>query len=347
LDPPVFEIIMGQRSLNKKNMGRCVVTGATGFVGSHLIDYLLASGADIVCPVRNPNNLKCLTNKNVTITTFDELEKEIGSKGNLDYFFHIAGATRALSYKDYHSANVELTERLLQLILRATDSKFFKRFVFISSQAVSGPAANSITPVTESDAPNPVSWYGRSKLEAEQVVQKYFDKIPSVIIRPSTVFGPRDTDVLGVFKSCKYHLAPCLTGKDRMVSVIYVEDLIHGIIEAALSNETSGKTYFLTNQEPVVWRDFIREVGRLMESSVVFLPIPKFVLKPFGFISDLVGKLTGTPSLFRTEKIREMDQWFWICSPKSAQRDFGWVAKNELSQSLTKTYLWYKAQGWL
>jgi dihydroflavonol-4-reductase len=338
---------MGRRSLDKKNMGRCVVTGATGFVGSHLIDYLLASGADIVCPVRNIQNLKYLTNKSVTITTFDELEKEIRSKGNLDYVFHIAGATRALAYKDYYSANVELTERLLQLILRATDSKFFKRFVFISSQAVSGPAANSITPVTESNAPNPVSWYGRSKLEAEQIVHKYSDEIPALIIRPSTIFGPRDTDVLGVFKSCKYHLAPCLTGKDRMVSVIYVEDLIHGIIEAALSNETAGKTYFLTNQEPVVWRDFIREVGRLMDSSVVILPIPKFVLKPFGLMSDLVGKFTGKASLFRTEKIREMDQWFWVCSPESAHRDFGWVAQTELSLGLTKTFQWYKARRWL
>lgn len=347
MDPPVSEIIMGQRSLDKKNMGRCVVTGATGFVGSHLIDYLLASGADIVCPVRKQHNLKYLTNKNVTITTFEELEKEIRSKGNLDYFFHVAGATRALSYKDYYSANVELTERLLQLILRATDFKYFKRFVFISSQAVSGPAPNSITPVTESDSPNPVSWYGGSKLEAERIVQKYSDKIPIVIIRPSTVFGPRDTDVLGVFKSCKYHLAPCLTGKDRMVSVIYVEDLVDGIIEAASSHKTSRKTYFLTNQEPVVWRDFIRDVGRLMESSVVILPIPRFVLKPFGFVSDLVGRFTGVPSLFRTEKIREMDQWFWICSPEAAHRDFGWVAQNELSRSLTNTYLWYKAQGWL
>jgi nucleoside-diphosphate-sugar epimerase len=338
---------MGQRSLDKKNMGICVVTGASGFVGSHLIDYLLAVGADIICPVRNIRNLRHLTNKNITITTFEGLEKEIGLKGNLDYFFHVAGATRALSYKDYYSANVELTERLLQLILRKADFKYFKRFVFISSQAVNGPAPNSVTPVTESDAPNPVSWYGRSKLEAERIVQKYSDKIPGVIIRPSTVFGPRDTDVLGVFKSCKYHLAPCLTGKDRMVSVIYVEDLIHGVIEAALSHKTVGKTYFLTNQEPVVWRDFIREVGRLMKSSVVILPIPKIVLKPFGFISDLLGKVTGTPSLFRTEKIREMDQWFWICSPESAYRDFGWVAQNELSRSLTNTYLWYKAQGWL
>lgn len=338
---------MRQRSIDKKKMGKCVVTGATGFVGSHLIDYLLASGADIVCPVRNIHNLKQLSNKNITITTFEELEKEIGSKGNVDYFFHVAGATRALSYKDYFSANVELTERLLQMILRGTDSKFLKRFVFISSQAVSGPAVNSSTPVTESNAPNPVSWYGRSKLEAEQVVHKYSDKIRVLIIRPSTIFGPRDTDVLGVFKSCKYHLAPCLTGKDRMVSVIYVEDLIHGIIEATLSHETVGKTYFLTNQEPVVWRDFIREVGRLMESSVVILPIPRFVLKPFGLISDIVGKFTDKPSLFRTEKIREMDQRFWICSPESAHRDFGWVAQNELSLSLTKTFKWYKDHGWL
>ena len=109
---------MGQGSLDKKNMGRCVVTGATGFVGSHLIDYLSASGADIVCPVRNPNNLKSLTNKNVTITTFDELEKKIGSKGNLDYFFHIAGATLSLILQ-----RLPLGKRRIDREIVATDFK--------------------------------------------------------------------------------------------------------------------------------------------------------------------------------------------------------------------------------
>jgi len=153
--------------------------------------------------------------------------------------------------------------------------------------------------------------------------------------------------VLGVFKSCKYHVAPCLSGKNRLVSMIYVKDLVEGIVEAALSDKTIGRTYFLTNQNPVVWRDFISEVAAVMDSSVLVLPIPPFILYSFGVISDLIGNFTARPLLLRTEKIREMDQQFWICSPELAQTDFGWVAKNQLRENLHETYQWYKTQGWL
>ena len=118
------------------------------------------------------------------------------------------------------------------------------------------------TPVTETDPLCPVSLYGRSKLEAEEVALSFTDRVPVTIIRPPTVFGPRDTNVLGVFK-CTDRLAPCLAGPDRMISVIYVEDLVDGSFTAALASNRADRPDFLANPKPVVWREFVQEVARI------------------------------------------------------------------------------------
>lgn len=326
---------------------RCIVTGATGFIGRHLTDFLFAGGHEVICPVREPDRLQHLELTTIKITTFEKLDNEINQGAQIDYVFHVAGATRSLDYEGYYRANVELTKNLLELIVRKVDHEHFKRFVFVSSQAVNGPAADSSSCVTEYDHPNPVSLYGRSKLEAEQIVRDYSRDLPCVIVRPSTVFGPGDKDVLGVFRSCKYHVAPCLPGKNRKVSVVFVDDLVEGIVSAALSERSLGKTYFITNPEPVIWRDFIREIAHVMGVRVMILPIPKIILRTFGIFSDIVGRLSGRPSLFRTEKIHEMDHWYWICSSDLANRDLGWIPKNTLNEALTKTYCWYTKNGWL
>jgi nucleoside-diphosphate-sugar epimerase len=326
---------------------RCIVTGATGFIGNHLTDFLLAGGHDVICPVREPGRLRDLYPTGIQITTFEKLDDQINRGNQIDYVFHLAGATRSLDYAGYYRANVELTKNLLEFILRKVDRENFKRFVFVSSQAVNGPARDSSSCVTEYDDPNPVSLYGWSKLEAEQIVRDYGNYLPYVIVRPSTVFGPGDKDVFGVFKSCKYHIAPCLAGKNRKISVVFVEDLVEGIVSAALSESSLGKTYFITNPEPVIWRDFVQEIAHIMDVRVLIMPVPKFVLRPFGILSDIIGRLSGKPSLFRTEKIDEMDQWYWICSSEQAHRDFGWIPRNTIDEALTKTYHWYANKGWL
>ena len=326
---------------------RCVVTGATGFIGSHLTKSLLENGFEVLCPVRDTTQLRYLRSIEARVMTFENLEYELTCNDKLDYVFHLAGATRALDYEGYRVANVCLTKQLLNLILNKVDPNYFKRFVFVSSQAVSGPASAPDSCITEHDPPNPVSLYGRSKMEAENLVREYGDHVPYVVVRPSTVFGPCDTDVLGIFKSCKYRIAPCLIGKHRKVSVIFVEDLVIGIMNAAFSERSIRGTYFITNPEPVVWRDFIRNIAEVMGVHVLILPVPGLILRPLGFLADILGRLLGKPLFFRTEKIDEMDQWFWVCSSGKAFRDFGWTPQNSLKENLTKTLIWYKNEGWL
>ena len=213
-------------------MTKALVTGGTGFIGSHMVELLLAEGWQVVCPVRNPKNLRNLEGLQVDIIQFDRLEKEIGLIQDVDYVFHIGGATRAVNFDDYRSANVDFTRMLLECCASPISNQPLKRFVSVSSQACVGPSPDAGDAVTEEHSPSPLSMYGRSKLEAEKIAAKFMDVLPVTIVRPPTVFGPRDTDVLGIFKCACYRFAPCIAGPDRLVSIIYVKDLVRGILAA-------------------------------------------------------------------------------------------------------------------
>lgn len=326
---------------------RILVTGATGFIGSHMAELILAKGWEAVCPVRNLLALRNLKGIPARVIAIEDLDAEISNKGPFDYVIHLAGATRASDYNGYRRTNVERTQELLEKFANCECRASLKRFVLVSSQAATGPSTDDGACRTESDPLCPVSLYGRSKAEAEEVALRYKDRLPITIIRPPTVFGPRDTDVLGVFKCAAYRLAPCIAGPDRLVSIIYVEDLAEGILAAAFSPASEGEIYFLANPKPVVWREFGLEVARVMGKRAMAVPVPLFAMKLLAFAGDIVGKTRGVTPLFRTEKLDEMKQIAWVCSPEKAFTDLGWKPRFPLAEAIKKTAEWYEANGWL
>jgi len=326
---------------------RFLVTGATGFIGSHTVEALLSREYDAVCAVRNISALRNLNPSGVQVITLDEIESTITAGPPVDYVLHVAGATRALDYQGYRMANVDLTRRLLELFARPGPRDNLKRFVFLSSQAAAGPAPSIGGCVVEADPARPVSPYGRSKLEAERAVAEFSERLPVTIIRPPTVFGPRDVDVLGVFKAARYRIAPCIAGPARLVSVIYVEDLVEGMLAATFCTRAKGETYFLANSEPVVWREFCLEVARVSGYRAIAVPVPLPVMRIMARVGDVIGRLKGKAPLFRTEKFEEMRQMAWVCSTEKARRDLGWTPRTPLTEAIDKTARWYKEHGWL
>ncbi|MBI4963484.1 MAG: NAD(P)-dependent oxidoreductase [Desulfomonile tiedjei] len=326
---------------------RFLVTGATGFIGSHMAELILAKGWEAVCPVRDSLALRNLKGIPVRVIAAGDLEAEISVNGAFDYVIHLAGATRAPDYDGYWESNVKWTRELLEKLVNSSWKDSLKRFVLVSSQAAIGPSTDDGACKTESDPLCPVSLYGRSKAEAEQVALSFMDRVPVTIVRPPTVFGPRDTDVLGVFKCVRYRIAPYIAGPDRLVSIIYVEDLVEGILAAAMSPASEGGVYFLANPEPVVWRKFALEVARVMGKSSVAVPVPLFAMKLLARAGDIVGKFRGVTPLFRTEKLEEMKQIAWVCSPEKAFTDLRWRPRFSLDEAIRKTAAWYRENGWL
>jgi nucleoside-diphosphate-sugar epimerase len=312
-----------------------------------MTDLILSKGWEVVCPVRDPTAQRNLKGIPARVITYDRLESEASRTPGFDYVIHVAGATRALDYRAYLKANVELTRDLLELIDGSGNKKSLKRFLLVSSQAASGPSPDHGGPCTESDPPSPVSTYGLSKLEAEKVTMSYKDRLPVTIVRPPTVFGPRDTDVLGVFKWACHGLAPCLAGPERAVSIIYVEDLVDGILAAAFSQTAVGESYFLANPEPVIWRDFTLQVAEVMGCRVVSLPVPVTVLKLAGLAGDLAGRIRGEATLVRSEKVEEMKQLAWVCSTEKAQKGLNWRPQTPLKEAIQRTTRWYTEHKWI
>ena len=326
---------------------RCLVTGGTGFIGSHVVELLLAKGWDVVCPVRSPSSCRYLRGTTARIISLDSLKSSLREMHELDCVIHVAGATRALNYQGYYQANVELTRNLLALLKRSPGGKSLRRFILVSSQAAAGPSIDDLTFRVESDPPSPVSLYGRSKLEAEQLVASYAQDLPVTVVRPPAVFGPRDVDVLGVFKCARYRLAPCIAGPDRLVSIIYVEDLAEGIVSAALSPEAEGQTYFMANREPVIWRQFALLVARVMGYRAAALPVPLSVMRLAACAGDLMGRIRGVPPLMRSEKLQDITQLAWVCSSEKAYNELNWQPAVPLDEAIRRTADWYREQGWV
>jgi len=326
---------------------RFLVTGATGFIGSHMVELVLSKGWEAVCPVRNPSSLRNLKGIPARVISVGDLDEEISNNDGFDYVIHLAGTTRATDYNSYWESNVKWTQDLLEGLANSSWKNSLKRFVLVSSQAATGPSPDNGACRTESDPLRPVSLYGRSKAEAEEIALGYKGRLPITIIRPPTVFGPRDTDVLGVFKCARYRLAPCIAGPDRLVSIIYVEDLVEGILAAAFSQASEGQAYFLANPEPVVWKEFSLEVARVMGARAVPAPAPLFAMKLLALAGDIVGKFARVTPLFRTEKLEEMKQIAWVCSPEKAFTELGWKPHFPVTEAIRKTAAWYRENGWL
>ena len=207
---------------------RALLTGATGFIGSYFAQYLIEKGYQVRCLVRTSSNLRWIADLDVECV-YGSLENNGSLKealADVDYVLHLAGITKGLQEEDFIRHNVDGTKNLLQAVLESGQK--FKRFLYVSSQAAAGPSA-TLQPLDEQSDLHPITPYGRSKLQAEQLVHSLSGHVPYTIVRPPAVYGPRDTDVLQFFKTVKMGLLPKLNGHDQYASIIHVKDLVRGL----------------------------------------------------------------------------------------------------------------------
>jgi len=332
-----------------KNSMIAVVTGASGFIGSHLVNLLVKEGFIVRClDVKNKTNSSVsnhmVENFYIDCTKFDMLLKTRALEG-ADYIFHLAGGTKLTKLEAFRKYNVLSTRNILEAV--AERRIRLKRFVFVSSQAAVGPAFSMDRPVIESDKQGPVGDYGRSKWEAEQVVLEYGNSIPYTIIRPSSVYGPGDVDFLNIFKQIKVYLSIYPGYKDRYVTIIFVTDLVHGLLLAARAFRAEGKTYFLCSENPVSWCDVHRMITSVMNKKVMELNIPQLMVELVGRVGDIFSRLTGRFVIFNTQKITMSKPRYWICSSERAKKDFGFKTGVSMLEGMDITCSWYKENKWL
>jgi nucleoside-diphosphate-sugar epimerase len=317
---------------------KAFVTGATGFIGSHLVETLVREGFDVTCLTRSTLSLRYLEGLNVSFLKGDctDADSLSGIKG-FDYVFHLAGLTKAHTEEDSYRTNEKGTENIVNAVMRHDPPK---RFVYLSSLAAAGPSCDG-KPLNEEGEAKPVSVYGKTKLGGEKYVIAQKGKMPFTIIRPPAVYGPRDKDLLVFFKMVRSGLIP-YWGKSYY-SFLYVDDLINGIILSALKEEGEGEIFFMSDGNIYSSDDIIDAISDALQCRPIRVGIPKCVMPFLGAIAE---KMQGG-GIINPDKIREIKHTHWTCHTTKAMEKLGFSPKVKIKEGAKWTADWYRIHNWL
>jgi nucleoside-diphosphate-sugar epimerase len=323
-----------------------LVTGATGFIGSHLVELLLRKGHTVRVLLRRTSDPVWLKDQPVEMVFGDLFDDRVLRQAveGVEYVYHSAGVTKAKDAEGYYRGNTLGTENLLAAVAQAAPG--LKRFVHISSQAAAGPSPGAI-PVTEDDSPRPITTYGRSKWESERACHRKMDVLPVTIVRPPVVYGPRDKDVFAFFQTMGMGLQPMIGFNEKLVSMIHVRDLIRGFVMAAENGASAGRTYFITSRRPYSWLE-IGDVTRAAMGRQAFrLRIPEPVVYGVGAVAQALAMFSPKPALLNLEKVKDIVQSYWTCDGSRAKRELGFEEETDLSAGIRETVAWYRERGLL
>jgi nucleoside-diphosphate-sugar epimerase len=311
-------------------MPAALVTGATGFVGSHLVDLLLERGWRVAALVRATSNLRWLEGKPV-----ERVDPATSPLPDCDVLFHVAGTIRADTYAEYLAGNRDLAVRVFEAART-------RRFVHVSSLAAAGPGEV----VDETTPCRPLSLYGRSKLAGEEEIWKRRERIPVTVIRPPVVYGPRDFGLYDLYVTVSKGLRPEIGGPKR-ISIVHVRDLVEGIAAAAESPAGANEVFYLANGETAEISTVMGLVAAALGNRPLRVGIPDRVVRFLGALVEDAAAMVGKRSMFGRDKALEMTQKAWCCSPAKAGKLLGWTARVPLERGMAEAVAWYRAQGLL
>ena len=325
---------------------RVLVTGASGFIGSHLAEALLQRGYQVRCAVRRTSDLTFIRDLPVewAYTDLRDTERLPQLCDGVDLVCHCAALTRALDEATFMEVNSAGTERLARACLEANPN--LERFLYISSAAAVGPSRDPKDYVTESRSPQPVTWYGKSKAAAEQRLLALNGRLPLTIVRPAVVFGPRDRDLFAYFQLVRYGFSLRLGRAPRLYSFIYVRDLVDLIMLALEASQAEDETFFASSYAHS-YAELAEGIGRAMDKQPLSITLPLAVLGPISLVSRIQGRLTGQPALLNDQRVIDLRQPYWLCSGEKARQQLGFEPKVGLDEALVETTDWYLGNGWL
>ncbi len=321
---------------------KALVTGATGFVGSHLVEVLRREGHEVTALVRSPSKaaaLDALGARRLPGDLHDPSALARAVEGQ-DVIFHVAGLVAARNEAEFLRGNRDATANVLDAAFRAGTG----RILLVSSMAAGGPAALG-RPLEGTEPARPVTAYGRSKLAGEEILRE--GGVPWTIVRPPMVYGPRDREVLKVFKLARLGLAPVFGGGGQELTAIHGADLATALVAAATSASTEGRLYYASHPEIFTSADFARGVGQAVGRRPAILRLPPIVGRVALSVAGTLADLTGRPTILTRDKANEFFQPAWTCDPSALTRDTGWRATRDLTSGLAETYEWYRSAGWI
>ncbi len=325
-------------------MKRVLVTGATGFAASHLVDLLLEKGYEVRVLVRRTSNLRWVPQERVEMVTAElrdptSLDRLVSG---IEWVFHFGGVIRTADARIFHEVNAEGTRRLADAALRSGSVEVF---LLCSSLAAGGPAADLQHPVREDDEPHPITPYGRSKLEAERYLEAVLGgRVRTIVVRPPAVFGPRDESVLPLFRWLRRGWAPLPMGGRQMLSVVHVTDLAAASLHLAATG-ASG-TFYVAGDGWFSWRQICHAAARALGVRTRDLVVPRPLVVAIAALGEALMRPLGRMPVVNLDKVRDLSQCCWICDI-SKLKAAGYEPRVRMEDGMVQTARWYVDQGWI
>lgn len=329
-------------------MIRILITGASGFIGSHMVERALQKGMETWAAVRPTSSHRYLTDKRIRFINLDltddgrltaQLTQYLEQEGEpFDYVIHAAGATKCRTAADFFTINAEGTARLARCLKQTGALQTDGRFVFISSLSVMGAIhEDDYRPIIERDMPRPNTAYGASKLQAEHLLAE-IDDLNYVVLRPTGVYGPRERDYAMMADSIRRHIDFAVGYDLQVLTFIYVDDLVTAAF-LALERGASGRRYFLTDGGKYDSRDFSDLIqAKLGVKHVVHITAPLWLLRCVCWIAERIARLSGTTSTLNSDKYRIMRQRNWQCDISPAKKELGYKPEWPLKRGVDATF---------
>lgn len=323
-----------------------VVTGGTGFVGSHLVDLLLNKGYEIRCITRKSSDLKWLKDKDVKIFDCGLYNKEALKEviREADYVYHVAGVVKSKTKEGYFRGNVDTTRTLIEATLESNSN--LKRFLVVSSQTVTGPSLDG-KPVNEETKCRPITTYGKSKWEEEKLVLSFKDKLPITICRAPAVYGERDTEIFIYFKTFSKGLTTTVGFNEKKLSLIHVLDLVNGFYLAATNQKSNGQIYFISSEEFYTWSQINNITSTIIGKKPIVIKVPHFLVYSIAAVAQFAAMFSSKPATLNIEKAKDITQQFWICDTSKAINELGYHQNISIEEGIRRTIEWYKKMNWI
>jgi nucleoside-diphosphate-sugar epimerase len=326
---------------------KVLVTGASGFLGGHVAELLSARGYRVRALVRTSSkrgHLEKLDNVEFFEGGVEELDRVAQAVDGVDAVVHAAGLVKARSVDEFFAVNVGGTSNLVEAARRQKGR--LRRFVLVSSLEACGPSDDGLpVPV---DQENPITAYGRSKLAAEKVTLAAAKELPVVVLRPGAIYGPRDSEILDMFKSIQRGLLPLVGGGGAKGVWVYATDCAAACVRAIEAEVPSGRTYFVDDGcGALTLRQMLEDAERALDRrALVRANLPAPVLMTIARGVQAFGKLANRAVMLTPEKANMLMQ-HWVCSSEDTRRDLGWEPKVPWSEGVRLAVAWYRKNGWL
>lgn len=334
---------------------RILVTGASGFIGSFIVEKGLELGHEVWAGVRSTSSRKFLTDSRINFIELnfgnrEKLEQQLStflaSNKRWDCVIHAAGATKCLDKEDFIRINSDGTKNFVETLMKLNAVP--RQFIYLSSLSVFGPVREEqpYTPILDSDTPCPNTAYGKSKLIAEEYLRS-IPEFPYVILRPTGVYGPRERDYFQMAVSIKQHVDFSVGYKPQTITFIYVKDLVKAIYLAIEKNITQ-RSYFVSEPRGYCSRAFSDYIQReLGINGVLHIKAPLWALRAISSCAEWFSHITGKPSTLNSDKYKIMKQRNWLCDTTPLTEELGFSIDYDLEHGTAETIKWYKENKWL